>query len=190
MTTIAIVRKDGIAAIAADTLTTFGNQMETADRVVNHQKLIRYKDSYLAISGWGIFQQSLEDFLRTTREKLLLDSVENIFRASLVLHNALKERYCLRPYDSDSDSFETSRGLIMIANSHGIFSISDYRFVQEFSRFSAGGSGSDYALGAMEAIYDDPKYSAEDIVTVGIKSAATFDSGTGLPITCQVVKLH
>lgn len=190
MTTIAIVRKNGIAAIAADTLTTFGNQKETADRVINHQKLIKFKDNYLAISGWGGFQQSLEDFLSTTREKILLDSVENIFKASLILHEELKEKYYLRPYDSDSDTFETSRGLIMIANPHGIFSLSDYRFVQEHSRFSAGGSGCDYALGAMHAAYDDPQLSAENIVTAGINTAAEFDNGTGLPLTCQTVQLR
>ncbi|MFN0279098.1 MAG: hypothetical protein ACKVRN_10910 [Pyrinomonadaceae bacterium] len=190
MTTIALVRKNGFAAIAADTLTTFGNQKETAERVVNHQKLFKFKESYLAFSGWGGFQQALEDFFATTREKILLDSVENIFRASLVLHEALKEKYYLRPYDSDSDTFESSRGLIMIANPHGIFSVSDYRFVQEHTRFAADGSGSDYALGAMHTIYDDPKLSAKEIVVTGVNSAAEFDTGTGLPLTCQTVQLR
>jgi ATP-dependent protease HslVU (ClpYQ) peptidase subunit len=55
--------------------------------------------------------------------------------------------------------------------------------VQEFSRFYAYGQGSDYAMGAMYALYDDPGRSAEDIVRLGLEAAAEFDHSTGLPIT-------
>ncbi len=51
MSTIVVVRKDGKAVIAADTLTTCGNTKESAEYVVNHEKIIAYKDNFLGISG-------------------------------------------------------------------------------------------------------------------------------------------
>ncbi|HTE16485.1 MAG TPA: hypothetical protein VK642_15545 [Burkholderiales bacterium] len=38
MTTIAVVRKDGYVAIAADTMTKWGTGKETAEYVVNNHK--------------------------------------------------------------------------------------------------------------------------------------------------------
>ena len=189
MTTIAIAKKNGYAAIAVDSLTTFGNLKETAERVTNYQKMFEYKGNFIATSGWGAFQQALEDFLANTKDKFLFNNVGNIFQSSLRIHEALRDSYFLRPFDSDSDSFETSRGLMLVANANGIFSISDYRFVQEHTLYSAGGSGSDYALGAMFARFEETELSAEEIVTVGLRAAAEFDNGTGFPITCESIRL-
>ena len=40
-----------------------------------------------------------------------------------------------------------------IANAHGIFGVYSMRDVIEYERFWASGSGGDYALGAMHALY-------------------------------------
>ena len=40
MTTVAVVRKNGVAAIAADTLTKWGPVKESATYVVNHEKIL------------------------------------------------------------------------------------------------------------------------------------------------------
>ena len=61
--------------------------------------------------------------------------------------------------------------------------------MQEFSKFYAYGSGSDYALGAMYGSYQDPGSSAEQIARQAIEAAAEFDDGTGLPITSFTVRL-
>lgn len=189
MTTIVAVRKNGYAAIAADTLTSFGHTKESANYVVNSEKIFKYRDNYLAMTGWGSFQQALEDFLSNTKHKISFNSTADIFRASLLIHRELKENYFLRPDDSDSDSFETTRADILIANSFGIFALTEYRYVQEFSKFYAYGSGNEYAVGAMYAVYNDENKSAEDIARIGIEVAAEFDDGSGLPMNCYTVKL-
>jgi hypothetical protein len=56
MTTIAVVRKNGCAAIAADTMTKWGSGKETAAYIVNHQKIFRVGDSYLGVTGTATFQ--------------------------------------------------------------------------------------------------------------------------------------
>jgi ATP-dependent protease HslVU (ClpYQ) peptidase subunit len=189
MTTIVAVKKDGFVAIAADTLTTFGNTKESAIYVVNHEKIFKYRENYLAMTGWGSSQQALEDYLSKTKKKISFDNVADIFRAGLLIHKALKDNYFLRPDDNDSDSFETSRADILIANAYGIFSLTEYRYVQEFSRFYAYGSGDEYAIGAMFAVYEDESKTAEDIARIGINAGAEFDDGTSLPMNCYTVKL-
>lgn len=190
MTTIVVVKKNGFAAIAADTLTTFGSTKESAEYVVNNEKIIRYRENYLALTGWGSSQHALEDLLSRTKKKISFETVADIFRAGLLIHQELKDNYFLLPEDSDSDSFETSRSDILIANSDGIFALTEYRYVQEFSRFYAYGSGNEFALGAMFAVYGDEDKTAEEVALVGINAGAEFDDGTSLPANCYTVKLN
>ena len=41
MSTIVVIRKAGMGAICADTLTKWGTVKETADYVLNHEKIIQ-----------------------------------------------------------------------------------------------------------------------------------------------------
>ena len=189
MTTIVVVKKNGLAAIAADTLTTYGHSKESAKYVVNSEKIIKYHESFLAVTGSGSFQQALEDLLSTYEKRVAFESTADIFRAGLWIHDEMKENYFLRSDSDDSDSFETSRADILIANPSGIYALTEYRYVQEFSKFYAYGSGNEYAVGAMSAIYDDENRSAEEIAKIGIETAAEFDDGTGLPMNCYTIKL-
>ena len=47
MTTIAVVRKNGCAAIAADTLTKWGAGKESAACVASNSKIVRVGDNWL-----------------------------------------------------------------------------------------------------------------------------------------------
>ena len=160
MTTIAVVRKHGVAAIAADTLTKWGSAKESATYITNHEKVLQVGDSYVAITGTATFKLILGDYFSNGAE-VRLSSASDIFRAWNRLHTALKERYFILPEEDKEDALESSRLDVLIANPHGIFGVSGHRTVQEFSRFYAYGSGSDYALGALYATYDDPERSAE-----------------------------
>jgi ATP-dependent protease HslVU (ClpYQ) peptidase subunit len=62
--------------------------------------------------------------------------------------------------------------------------------VQEFSRFYAYGSGSDYALGALWADYDRKGLSAGKVAQRSIEAAAEFDDGTGLPAQTYTLRLR
>ncbi len=187
MSTIAVVKKDGAAVIAADTLTTCGSTKESAAYVVNHEKITSYQGSYLGITGSASLQIAVQDFLRKSRKKIALTNVSEIYRFGLSLHKDLKEEYFLRA--DDEEDFETFRGDILIANSCGIFGLSSYRYVQEYSKFYANGSGAEYALGAMFAVYDG-NMSAQEIAKLGVSAGTEFDDGSAAPITSFSVKLE
>ena len=189
MTTIVVVRKGKKAAIAADTLSTYGSQLESSRYLRNNKKIIKYRESYIAMAGWSTLQTALEDFLSKTKDEIPLGSEKQIFNSGLMLHQRLKENYFMRSENRDSDAFETSRANLLIANPSGIYALSEYRYVKDLARFYAYGSGSEFALGAMFVAYDDKSKSAADIARIGVKAGAEFDDGTGMPITCHTVKL-
>jgi len=187
MTTIAVVKKNGIIAIAADTLTKWGSGKESADYIVNHSKLMRVGESLIAVSGNATFKHVLDDyFVSDERQATPLRTVQEIFTAWQQMHKVLKEEYFVRPEESQDDALESSRMDVLIANPYGIFGVSGMRTVQEFARFYAYGSGTDYALGALYASYGRPELDAEALARLAIDAAAEFDDGTAAPIECHV----
>jgi ATP-dependent HslUV protease subunit HslV len=190
MTTIAVVRKNGYAAIAADTMTKWGSGKETASYIVNHGKIFQIGNSYLGVTGNATFQTILRDYFSRPRVYARFDNAVEIFKTWQKLHTVLKQDYFLIPGHGEDDAIESSRMDVLIVNAHGIFGIAAHRTVQEFSKFYAFGSGGDVALGVMYALYDDPKRSAEDIARRAIDGAAEFDDSTGAPVTSYALKLR
>jgi ATP-dependent protease HslVU (ClpYQ) peptidase subunit len=194
MTTIVVVRKNGYAAVAADTLTKWGSTKESAEFITNHRKILRVGTSLLAVSGPSAGHLALGDFFtRRSRRRAgvpRLESVAAIYRLWQELHSALREDYFLRPNEEDNDAFESSRISVLIANAGGIFGVDALRTVQQYRRFYAYGRGNEYAMGAMYAVYDRPDFDADAIARYGVEVAAQFDDGTGLPIDSEVVKLR
>lgn len=188
MTTLAVVKKKGQIAIAADTLTKWGTTKESATYIANHDKIIRVGDSYIAITGTTTFNLILRDYFAGLDAPPRLDSVQAIFRTWQELHAAMKERYFLNPTEDKEDDLESSRIHVLIANPHGIFGVGAHRTVQEFSRFYAYGAGSEYAMGALWASYDNPKLDAHALARLAIECAIEFDDSTGAPITSHVLK--
>ena len=189
MTTVTVVRKGGVAAIAADTLIKWGSAKESATYIANHDKILRVGESLVGVTGTATFTAILRDYFDHSSEEVRLDSPSQIFRTWNRLHGILKERYFLLPEEDKEDALESSRMDCLIANPHGIFGVAAHRTVQQFSKFYAYGSGSDYALGAMYSAFADPQLSAEQIARLGIEAAAEFDDGTGLPVTSYSVQL-
>lgn len=188
MSTVVVVKKDGYAAIAADTLTTFGNTKESAEYIVNSEKIFKYRENYLGVTGSASLGIAVEDFLKQTKKKVSFQSATDIFRFGLLLHKELKENYFLRA--DDEEDFETFRGDILILNPKGIFGLSSYRYVQEFAKFYANGSGSEYALGALFAVYNNANKNCEEIARLGVQAGIEFDDGSGLPINSYTIKLN
>ncbi len=188
MTTIVVVQKDGFAAIAADSLTTWGSAKESAEYVVNNQKILQIGQSYLAVSGPTSAKLAIKRHF-ANESKVDLTSVDAIFQTWLGLHTALKDHYYVNPKENEDDTFESTGVDVLIANSHGTFGVAAHRAVQQFSKFYAYGSGWQHALGAMYALYSQPDRSPEDIARCGIEAAAEFDVHTALPITCYRVPL-
>ena len=146
-------------------------------------------ESYVAITGSATFKLILRDYFNDLPD-VRLTSVQDIFRIWNRMHSTLKQRYYLMPEEDKEDALESSRMDVLIANPYGIFGVSGHRTVQEFSRFYAYGSGSDYALGALYSAYADPARGAEDLAVHAIEAAAEFDDGTALPTTCFTVRLN
>ena len=189
MTTVAVVRKNGIAAIAADTLTKWGPVKESATYVVNHEKILRVGESYIAITGNATFKHIVADYFEGFEEAPRLDSVGEIFRVWNRMHADFKDRYFLQAEEDKEEAIESTRLDALIANSSGIFGVSGQRTVQEFAKFYAYGSGSDYALGALYSVYDRPELDAAAIARHAVRAASEFDDGTGEPIHCFTVPL-
>ncbi len=143
-----------MAAVAADTLTKWGSAKESALYIANHEKILKVGESLIAVTGSATFKLILRDYFNDASD-VRLSNPQEIFRTWNRLHSTLKQRYYLMPEEDKEDALESSRMDVLIANPHGIFGVSGHRTVQEFSRFYAYGSGSDYALGALYSAYDD-----------------------------------
>jgi ATP-dependent HslUV protease, peptidase subunit HslV len=190
MTTIAVVKKNGYAAIAADTMTKWGSGKETADYIVNHTKIFQVKDTYLGVTGNATFQAILRDYFGRPKSYARFDSPLEIFRTWQKLHSVLKQDYYLVAGHGEDDAIESSRMDVLIANSRGIFGVAAHRTVQEFSKFYAFGSGGDLAMGAMYVNCSLPRTSAEEVARTAIAAAAEFDDSTGMPVTSYAIKLR
>lgn len=189
MTTIVAVKKNGVAAIAADTLTSWGNLTESSRHVVNHHKIFRYADSYIGITGSSAFKVIFEHWLSREERRFTLNTVDTIFDTWLEFHHQLKAGYYLREFEREDDQFESSRVNILIANPYGIFAVTSLRAVIEYDTFTTFGSGAEVALGAMAALYDQPEQTAVSVAQRAIEIASEFDDGTGLPMRCYTVDL-
>ena len=114
------------------------------------------------------------------------DSVAGIFDVFVKLHDRLKGDYAMNV--RGNQPYESTEMTLLIANEHGIFGVYSMREVVEHERFWASGSGGDYALGAMHALYD----AAPDAVSVaeaGVRAAVEFDDGSGAPLESHVIRL-
>lgn len=189
MTTLAVVRKNGYAAIAADTMTKWGSGKETAGYVANHTKLVKVGGTWLGITGNTTFKTILADYFARPKAYARFDSPLEIFRTWQKLHAVLKDDYFLNAGHADDDVIESTRFDSLIANANGIFGVVAHRTVQEFSKFYAFGSGADLAMGAMYAVYGDRRRSAEDVARLAVEAAAEFNDSTGLPVESHAVKL-
>ena len=166
--------------IGADTLTKFGGSKEHADYILNSSKIIRVGDTYIGSVGHASWPLVLASCFQDWEQPPAFHSVEAIFETAQSLHQQLKERYFLNAHRDNEDSFEDSRLYCLLANARGIFGLYSLRSVQQYSRFYAFGSGSDYAMGAMHVLYGTSA-TAYEVARAALTAAAAFDGSTGDP---------
>jgi ATP-dependent HslUV protease subunit HslV len=150
---------------------------------------VRAGDTWIGAAGSATFKTIMRDYFGQPKVKPRFDSTLNIFKTWHKFHAVLKDQYFLVTASDKDDTLESSRFDVLLANPSGIFGVGAHRTVQEYVKFYAIGSGTDLALGAMYACYDDPKLSAAQIALRAIEAAAEFDDATGLPAIVQTVKL-
>ncbi len=187
MTTLVAVRKNDEIAIAADSLTTFGDTRLSAQYDRTPEKIVRYKDTYIGLCGSAAHQLVFESLLKKHSE-LDFSSKGSIFETFRKLHPILKEQHFLNPKEEEDDPYESTQITALVANRDGIFGVYSMREVFEYTKFWAAGSGREFALGAMFAQYPRLK-SAAAIAQAGVEAGATFDKNSGLPMTLYTVAL-
>jgi ATP-dependent HslUV protease subunit HslV len=187
MTTIVVVRRDGNAVIAADSLTTFGTTRLAPSYDRHPHKITSYGDSFLGVAGSAAHQLVLENLL-VRSPNLDFHGKAAIYDSFRKLHPILKDEAFLNPKEEDDDPYESSQMTVMLANPSGIFAVYSMREVFEFDRFWAIGSGRDFALGAMFVLFDKAGTAAA-VAEAGVLAGAEFDTGTATPVTLHEVKL-
>ncbi len=183
------VKKNKRICIIADSLTiSGGSRKQTADHVVNHDKIIRCGSSYIATAGCSSWHSALRSYFSQKKNKnFSLTTKEEIFGELLKMHYVLKKEYFLVPYEKEEDEFESSRFESLIVNPYGIFKTYKLRSVQQFIHFAAIGRGAAYALGALHVLYDQLD-SAEEIAKKALDIVVEFDDSSSLPATFHVVE--
>lgn len=187
MTTIVAVRKNGIATIAADTLTTFGNTKLPSHLDASHDKILHIGDSYVGVCGSAAHHLVLANLLAKTTN-MQLNSKAQIFETFRKLHPILKDECYLNPKEDEEDPYESSQITALIANSNGIFGVYSMREVFEYTQFWAIGSGHEFALGAMCYAYPHLD-SADSIANAGVVTGIALDKNSAAPITSYSVVL-
>ncbi|MCK4706462.1 MAG: MFS transporter [Gammaproteobacteria bacterium] len=188
MSTIVVVKKGDQVCIAADSLTSFGDLRLASEYDADHDKIIKNENAHIGIVGSAAHQLVMESILSDKKIKTDFSSKLAIFETFRSLHPILKEKYFLNSKDEDDDPYESTQIDAMIASKHGIFGVHSLREVSEYTRFWSIGSGSEYALGAMFAVYDNYE-TAEEIAAFGVKAGAEFNTSSSMPMSSYVIKL-
>jgi ATP-dependent protease HslVU (ClpYQ) peptidase subunit len=194
MSTVVVAKKDGKVCIAADSLTSFGDLKLDSRYDVTHDKILRYDENYIGIVGSAAHQLVMESLFsskKVVEKKIDIDfsSRLSIFESFRSLHPVLKRKYFLISKDEDDDPYESTQIDALIANPFGIFGVHSLREVIEYKKFWAIGSGADYALGAMFAVYDKAA-TAEEIAHIGVEAGAEFNNATAMPLSSYVIDLQ
>lgn len=187
MTTLVIVRKGDDIVIAGDSLTTFGDTRLSAEHDRTYDKILKYRDTYIGLCGSAAHQLVFESLLHR-QDPLDFSDKLAIFETFRKLHPILKEQHFLNPKEEEDDPYESTQMTALIANAHGIFGVYSMREVFEYTQFWAAGTGREFALGAMQALYSRLK-TAEAVARAGIEAGATFDKNSALPMTIYNLKV-
>ena len=169
------VSKGDLTVIAADSQENFGDRKLLR---ANHRaaKIARVGSSYLAITGWGLYENILEDYLAKVGSPRLSER-KAIFSFFVKLWKELGKRYSLvndQPHTDDPSPFADLDSSFLIANSAGIFHVSGNLTVSQFDQYYAVGSCASYALGALSALYEQSR-DVEDMARRACEAAMAFD---------------
>ena len=187
MTTLVVVRKNNEIAIAADSLTTFGDTRLSAHFDRAYEKIVHHKGTYIGLCGSAAHQLVFESLLAKNSD-LDFSTRRAIFETFRKLHPILKEQHFLNPKEEEDDPYESTQVTALIANAHGIFGVYSMREVFEYNQFWAVGSGREFALGAMNSLYGRLRTAAA-VARAGVEAGATFDKNSALPLTIYTLSL-
>ncbi len=190
MSIVVAVKKGEELVIASDTQNNFGSQIITFE---NHRatKVHHIGSAYLGTTGWGLYDNILTDFLSRER-KVDLSDERSIFTFFLRLWKAMHEHYTLVDDKRDSDDespFADLDAAFLIVNPNGIFYVASDLSVTKFRQYFAIGSGANYSLGALHALYDR-EGTAWELARAAVESAIALDVYCGGEIELSTVTMQ
>ncbi|HEX2676073.1 MAG TPA: hypothetical protein VHM19_05520 [Polyangiales bacterium] len=168
------VRVNDDIVLATDSKRTFGSGA-VSDSNLRDVKMRKVGNAYLAATGWGVYSNILDDYLRGARSPRLADS-HSIFGFFRQFWKVLHDRYAfVNDQCSEPDSpFGDLDAAFLITCPSGIYYVASDMSVTEFDQYYAVGSGAPYALGAVHALYS-PRADAEALARKAVSAASELD---------------
>src|SRR6266542_5037705 len=96
MSTVVVVKKNGRACIAADTLVSWGSTKQSAEYLAAKSKIIQVGDSYIGVTGSSTHRHVIESYFSRS-EHYSLDCMQEIFETWREFHNALTPHHSPTP---------------------------------------------------------------------------------------------
>ncbi|MHC5006857.1 MAG: hypothetical protein ACYTGF_05800 [Planctomycetota bacterium] len=174
MSIVVAVTKNDRTVMAADSLNVFGQERIPIDNA-KATKIRRIGPALMAVTGWSVYANILDDLLADVKTPPLRDERE-IFSFFLDLWRDLHERYPFvndQPHQKDSP-FGDLDASFLVANAAGIYKVSQDSSVCRFEKYYAVGSGCVYALGALHQIYEQDE-DAAGLARRAVETAIEFD---------------
>ena len=185
MTIVVAVRKKNRIVMAADTMTSRGNERMPLENG-EFSKVVRVGGVLIGGAGWTIYDTILRDYLKRARA-VRLSSEAEIYRFFVRFWRALRRQYTYvndQPAD-DKRPFADLDADFVIAGKRGIFEVGPDMAVVRCERYIAIGSGAHYALGALHALWERIEDPIE-LATRACETAICFDVHCGGRIVTEV----
>tara|TARA_R110000868_G_scaffold318028_1_gene578812 strand:+ start:25129 stop:25695 length:567 start_codon:yes stop_codon:yes gene_type:complete len=183
---VAVKKADQIV-LATDSLVSFGASQVSAS---NYQtdKMMRVGDSMVASTGWALYDNLLHDYLMRLETPPVFDNEAVIFRFFNQFWKKIKEDYSYvnDQCDDKNSPFADLDANFLIVNNQGIFSVSSNLHVVKFEQFYTVGSGGEYAMGALQTIYNG-NLDAQTIAKKAVETAIALDTGCGGKINVHII---
>jgi len=187
MSIVVAVKKDNKTVMVADSQVSFGS-MSFPGSNLKVEKIRKIGESYFASTGWGLYDDIIDNYLVDKPDVELL-SRRSIFEFFLGLWKALHDKYNFVNDQSDSEHdspFGDLDATFLVVNKAGIFMIDSDLSITQFEQYYAIGSGGDYSLGVIHALYDE-KLDATEIAQKAVTTAIAFDTKCGGDVmVCEV----
>lgn len=175
--------------LGTDSQTSFGSSRVPTDNLKTI-KIHQIGAAYLATTGWGLYENILDDYL-TRSPGVKIDTKQTIFAFFMTFWKELHEHYPFvkdQPDKEDESPFGSLDASFLVISAQGIFHIGADMSVTTFEKYYAIGSGADYALGAVAALYNDT-LDATTVCQKAIAAAIDFDVHCGGEIDIRVIDL-
>ncbi len=189
MSVVIAVRKGNEIVLASDLQSNFGDFTVPPS---NHRasKVRKIGASLLGSTGWGLYDNILDDYLARQQAVDLADET-SIFGFFVQFWKELHQVYSFvnDQCAGDESPFGDLDATFLVGSRRGIFYVSGNMSVSRFEQYFAIGSGADFALGALHALYSEKK-DARFLARKAAEAALEFDTKCGGGIEFQKIKVR